>query len=738
MRGRDIMTTAFWEKINGVTGYFLFAAVVSLAVLSAHLEIKDLDLWLHLKTGQVITQEYQVPAKDILSATIASKDWNNHEWLFQVLVAKVHAFGGFDALILMQVIVVTITLLILLLTLYRRNQQAFLAIGLLLVTLVYQSRLTIRPDIFSVLYVTIFLSVLTKAHRENWALIVLALLQLCWVNMHGFFFMGPVLVWLCLIGLIINSWIKQERLDKGILPAASVILPLVSFANPLGVKGAIYPVMVLTHINKDASIFFNHIVELAKPITAATLFTDVHLYYKLLIIISAYTFIVNRRSLDWRVVLVWLFFLFFSLAAIRNMIFFGVVGCWAMMVNVQAITFERLVPIRFLDSRFKNITAMAVKILLVGWIISACTEILNNGYFDYDTYVRKSELEGISKRNFPYKAVDFLVNNQVKGNFFNDFNSGAYLIGRTYPNIKVFIDGRTELYGADFFKEYQQIWRKGDKRLFLDYAKKYNITGAFLNSYNQDIPSKCLRMFYHLKGWKIVYFAEDAVILLKDVPQHAALIKKYAIDLTKWQGAGIDLVKLGSRRVAPFPFVNRATSLYALKLYESAIRELKTAIKITPDYPPAYVLLGRAYLATQENQKAFEALRTALMLSPRDTRVRFWYAQSLERLKKYQASYDQYARILEERSQDKQAKDGLLRSLIGKGDIALKKKNFLGARALYQQAYVEGKYLDALKYRIGLTFLKSGDKIAARQYFNEGLTINPKHRGIKAVINQTK
>ena len=40
---------------------------------------------------------------------------------------------------------------------------------------------------------------------------------------------------------------------------------------------------------------------------------------------------------------------------------------------------------------------------------------------------------------------DFLVANKVKGNFFNDFNSGAYLVGRCSPNIKVFIDGRTEV-----------------------------------------------------------------------------------------------------------------------------------------------------------------------------------------------------------------------------------------------------------------------------------------------------
>jgi hypothetical protein len=70
------------------------------------------------------------------------------------------------------------------------------------------------------------------------------------------------------------------------------------------------------------------------------------------------------------------------------------------------------------------------------------------GYYDFDKFERKMEYGGVSLRNYPYKAADFLVANKIKGNFFNDFNSGAYLLGRASPDIKVFIDGRTEVYGV--------------------------------------------------------------------------------------------------------------------------------------------------------------------------------------------------------------------------------------------------------------------------------------------------
>ena len=150
-----------------------------------------------------------------------------------------------------------------------------------------------------------------------------------------------------------------------------------------------------------------------------------------------------------------------------------------------------------------------------------------NGYFDFDTYYRKSEFFGVSKRVYPYKAVDFLMREKIKGNFFNDFNSGAYLIGRAYPDIKVFIDGRTEVYGAKFFETYQKIWKDGDAKVFADFDRKYNITGAFLNNAHQEIPRDVLKMFHSFKNWSIVYLDDDAVIFLKQTPYNKPFIDRF-------------------------------------------------------------------------------------------------------------------------------------------------------------------------------------------------------------------
>ncbi len=757
------MSREFWSNLNTIAGYFTIAALFAFAILSAHLEIKDLDLWLHVKTGEVIMQQGHVPNSDLYSATLNQKGWANHEWLFQVIVASVYNGGGFNALILMQVIVVTLTLLVLLLAFYRRERQFLIAFGLLVFMLIYQTRLTIRPDIFSILFLSLFLVMVFRAHRTTWGLGVLAILQIIWVNMHGFFIMGPVMIWLSLIGLWINQRVSGQRAEYGFLPTAAWLLPLVCLINPHGVHGAIYPVSIALHLNQDAGVFFKHIVELAQPITAANIWTDENGYYKLILGISLYSFIFNRRHMDWQLVLIWFCIAAFSLAAIRNMVYMGVMGYVALMINSRQLTLEDISPIRFIDSRFKFITGIVCKIILIGWICNISGELANNGYFDFDNYERKTEFEGISKRNFPYKAVDFLVENKVKGNFFNDFNSGSYLIGRAYPNIKVFIDGRTEVYGSDYFKQYQLIWRDGDKKVFEQLARKYNITGAFLNSFSQDIPPKAARLFYNLKGWHVVYFDDDALILLKDVPQHAAIIKKFGIDLTHYQSKSMDLQRLGPRRIAPFPYINRANTLYALGLKQQAMAEAKMALKVAPDYAAAYEIIGHVYLDQKEYQLAFNNLRTATMLYPHNAQTRFLLAQSYEGLKDYAGALKQYERLYQEApSFNAKANIGIIRTQAAKGDLpqalaALKQikndnittmdlihigdqfyshQRYDEARAIYQRALTKKKHLDAIHYRIGLTYVKTNDTIAAQKELNAGLKLNPKHKGIKKALKK--
>jgi hypothetical protein len=690
------MSERFWRNLSTTFGWLSIGMLFALVTFCSSLEIKDLDLWLHLRMGWWICQHGFVPNYDVLSGTIAGKAWVNHEWLFQVLVYQVQKAYSFNGLITMQSGVVALTFMVLLFLGYSRDRQLLSVYTLLLVLMVYETRFTIRPDIFSLLFFVLFIYILSMQIKKRWAVYALVALQVLWTNMHGYFFFGPLLVGVGVLSEFIKrhlplpyEWNTAGRLDDGEYKWLKKILPLLVLAccvNPLTFKGAWYPVTVFFQLNGDNKIFFEHIMELQKPILAGTIFTDNFLYYKILIFISAISFVFNRRKIDISSLLVWAIFLGFSLMAVRNLVYFAAAAYMVIMVNVISITWKNLVPLRFSSPKFKHLTIIVGKLALMFWMLNFGVAISSDGYFDFDTYARKSEFFGISKRVYPYRAVNFLVENKIKGNFFNDFNSGAYLVGRAYPNIKVFIDGRTEVYGANFFETYQKIWKEGKPKVFAYFERKDNITGAFLNNAHQEIPRDVLKMFHSFKNWSIVYLDYDAVIFLKQTPYNKPFIDRFAVDLNKWKPIPMDLVKLGTRRIDPFPFASRAYILEILGADQAAIAESKEALQVEPGYAPAYNMLGKIYTNRKDYHKAFENYRLGVMYSG-DKQARLGLAQAYENLKDYNEAVIQFQKVVDDSPKDFQGYYGLAQTYAEMGQD----KKALGQLAQAQKSGLQDK-----------------------------------------------
>jgi len=312
----------FWEKINYVCGLVALASIFGVLVVSANVEIMDLDLWLHLAMGKFITFHRYVPSVDVLSCSIAGSPWVNHEWLFQVAVYNIFNTWGADGLITMQVVIAALTMMLLLFLGYSRKRQLLVTIALFLVYMVYHQRFTIRPDLYSLLFFTIYIFVLSMHIDKRWATPVLFVVQILWSNMHGFFFFGPLFV---LIG-IVSEWIKRNarlpyewnesgRLtddEYGRIKRIFLVVILACLFNPMFIKGAWYPIGVFFSLSGENKIFFDHIQELKKPITWNTLFSQSHfLYYKMMIVLSFVSFVFNRRRIDISALLFWLVFLVF-------------------------------------------------------------------------------------------------------------------------------------------------------------------------------------------------------------------------------------------------------------------------------------------------------------------------------------------------------------------------------------------------------------------------------------------
>lgn len=650
------MSDTFYQRLSNIFGLIAIAAIFSLTIFVAGVEIKDLDLWLHIGTGRFIVQHGFVPQVDVLSHTITGQPWVNHEWLFQVIVYLLYESGGPDALIQMQVIVVTLSMGILLLLGYNREKQFPTILALLITSFVFSTRFTIRPDIYSLLCFALYILILSFFLDRRWSVVAIFLVQVFWTNVHGFFFFGPLFVmiglaaeWLKRHAKLPYEWNKTARLTDAEYKRLKIILGAVIIGclfNPMTFKGAWYPVGVFFQISGESKIFFDKIVELENPISLNTLFSlHYQPFYKVLILISALSFFFNRRRIDIGVFLFWLVFLFFSLAAKRNMAYFAFAAYLAFVTNVITISLRDILPIKLQDKKFGYLAATVAKILVIAWILQYWTMISLNGYFDFDNYERKSEFGGVSQKVFPYKAVDFLVENNVQGNFFNDFNSGAYLVGRTHPAIKVYIDGRTEVYGPAFFTEYVEFWENDNAEKFMETLQKYEITGALLNSVYTMIPDRILRRLYDDPGWIPVYFNHDAMVFLKDVPLNRAVIEKNRLNLAEWKAPELDLYRLGPSNVVPYRHANRAYTLIDLEFYGPALDEVEEALKAAPNYAEAYKLKGKIAAQQKDYEGAFRAFRLASLFDSSDKQSRFNLAAAYYDLGRYNLALEEYEKI---------------------------------------------------------------------------------------------
>lgn len=763
------MSDSLWRKVSYLFGLLGIFILFGLVVFCANVEIKDLDLWLHLGMGKFITQYKYVPDVDVLSCTIAGQPWVNHEWLFQVIVYLINFHFGPEGLISMQVMVVALTFLVLLLLGYNREKQFSVTFILLLVMMVYQLRFTIRPDIFSLLFFALYIYILALHLEKKWALYALVITQILWANMHGFFFFGPFIISVGILAEFIRrrvklpwQWNESGRLtdaEYGNLKRILFFVILACFINPLTFRGVWYPIDVLIHLPGKSSVFFSVIQELKPPITSATIFsTEPYPHYRILIMLSFFSFIFNRRNIDIGDLFIWLVFFPVSLMAQRNIVFFAFVAYLVCMTNFGNLSSEDLIPIYFKDKKFKYITICILKVVLIVWMLQYGSSISTRGYFDFDKFEMKSEFGGLTQRYYPNKAADFLVNNKIKGNFFNDFNSGAYLIGRAYPDIKVFIDGRTEVYGPKFFKYYEKIWAEADVETFKDAIKRYKLTGVFLHSVHEAIPPKILSYIYKQPEWVLVYFDYDGMIFLKDIPENKIWINQFRLNLAKRKVPKMDLKRLGPRTAVPFQYINRAYSLENMDLDDAALEEIAEAKKMLPSYSSSYKIAGKIYGKKKDFKKAFENFRIAAMTVPEDIEVRSNLALAYDKLGDFEHAIKQYNAIVSNKPKDPKAyfllakvyvKNGqfdnafstlrqgyrldtrAVGDLFEVGDILFKKGNFGFAKKIYEIPLLEKKDLAKVHNKIGLCYLSMKQKEAARKEFEKGLALDPKDADLK-------
>ena len=169
--------------------------------------------------------------------------------------------------------------------------------------------------------------------------------------------------------------------------------------------------------------------------------------------------------------------------------------------------------INLFKSRCKNLDSLDAQLKGYVWpvIVTIAVCILANAAFIQFTF---------DKTRAPVDAVSFLEKESVKGNMFNSDQFGDYVIYAAWPKYKVFVDGRSDMYGSDRMKEYMKVAlvQPGWKEVLAKYDINFII-------YNANSPVSLL--LSESDNWRLVYADKTAIVFVKNVAANRELINKY-------------------------------------------------------------------------------------------------------------------------------------------------------------------------------------------------------------------
>ena len=221
----------------------LIGAFLALTFLLGAFPLKDTDFWWHLRTGDLIRQTGRVPHTDLYTYTAADHRWIDLHWGFQVALSWGFARGGVVVLSLAKC-VITCAAVLLLVTARRRGWPIWVSLlAWLPALLVLGGRMYIRPETLTLLYLAIDLAILCRWERYPGLAWLLPLVQVAWVNSHGLFVLGPILIGFALVDALFRPGALAPGRKRWwrIVALATLLTGLACLVNPYGVRGAFSP-----------------------------------------------------------------------------------------------------------------------------------------------------------------------------------------------------------------------------------------------------------------------------------------------------------------------------------------------------------------------------------------------------------------------------------------------------------------------------------------------------------------
>ena len=465
---------------NRLAGLGLAAIALFLFTLAAFSPqvLGDGDTWSHVATGEWIIAHGAAPRADPFSHSMPGAPWTAHEWLSEVLLALALRVGGWSGVVLLTSAAAAAAALIVGLTAARQLRGAPLvltvAIGLSLVT----ANLLARPHVLALPLAAAWgAGLLAARDRGRAPPIGLAALMIAWVNMHGGFIFGLLLIGPFALEAVTEAPVGARLLAARAWATFALAALAVALINPYGIDAFLLPFRLmsvenLSRIGEWRPQDFSHIGTMELALLTLLGLT----------LIRPFSMPPIRAALLIALVAM-------ALQHSRHQVLLGILAPMLLARPIAAA-----IGMGSAGEEGRRIARIALTATVAAALAIGGARLI-------------APIERTDGASAPISALRAVPPELRAKPVLNDYAFGGYLI---FEHVRPFIDGRAELYGDAMMSLYGRL-QAGDDADVESALERYGIAWTIFAP-----DSRMVAILDRKPGWRRLYADASAVVHVRD------------------------------------------------------------------------------------------------------------------------------------------------------------------------------------------------------------------------------